>query len=99
MINEVMIVGIFHDEKGFIKINGRNYLQISIEVEKAFINSEGNYEKDYVDCLLWKGEADYLLEFKKECRWLSVNGRLERHEDKMYVFAEKIKYLDGMINS
>lgn len=98
MINEVIVIGQFNGENGFIVVHGKKYLQIQMLVEKAFVNSEGDYEKDCIECLLWKGEADRLLAMESESHWMSIKGRLETYEDKMYVVAEKIKYLDSMIN-
>ncbi|WP_412096985.1 hypothetical protein [Beduini sp.] len=99
MINEVIIIGTYKSEEGFIQLNGKKYLHILVEVEKAFINNEGFYEKDRIDCLLWKGEADRLLALAQDCHWISLKGRLEKHADQMYVMAEKIKYLDRMIHN
>ena len=41
MINEVVLVGKFKEEKGFIEYHQIPYLCITLEVEKAFKNQEG----------------------------------------------------------
>lgn len=98
MINEVVLVGKFKEEKGFIEYHQIPYLCITLEVEKAFKNQDGYYEKDEVDCLLWKGEAERLLDNLDHVCWLSIKGRLEKlNQDKMYVFAEKVKFLDSLL--
>ena len=35
MINEVIIIGTYKSEEGFIQLNGKKYLHILVEVEKA----------------------------------------------------------------
>lgn len=95
MINEVVLMGKVKNSNEYLKIDGKTYLMIQLTVEKPFRNNEGFFEYEVIECLLWKGEAERFLE--NECEWLSIKGRLILFENRMFVYAEKVKFLDYLL--
>ena len=45
--------------------NGLKTCELPIRVQRNFPNSEGVYETDFVDCVLWTGIAENTTEYCK----------------------------------
>ena len=68
MINNVVLVGRL-TKKPDLKFTttGTKYTQFSVAVQKKFKNQNGEYESDFINCLMWSTAAENfsLLESKK----------------------------------
>lgn len=70
---------------------------------KSSINSEGEYESDFINCTLWTGIAENTAEYCKKGDLLGVKGRIqtrvyEKDEEKKFiseVVAEKVTFLSS----
>ena len=55
MLNQVIVVGrIVRAPTLQVSENNKKYMNITLAVPRSFKNSEGVYETDYVDCILWE---------------------------------------------
>jgi single-strand DNA-binding protein len=103
MINQIVLVGrlVFEPELRTTE-SGRSLSRIRLAVDRSFKNSEGMYETDFIDCLLWKGIAETTTEYCTKGDLIGVKGRLqmrsyEKDGEKRYaseVVAEKVTFLD-----
>lgn len=82
----------------------KNQLKVTtlcIEVERAFKNNEGVYEKDVIVLTLWKGIADTILGISEIGAKIAVKGRVQSYlyekEDRTYYnydfVAEKVTFI------
>lgn len=105
MLNQLVMVGRLTKDPELKKTeNGTNVARITVAVPRSYKNSNGEYETDFVDCVLWSGVAESTTEYCKKGDLIGVKGRLqtrkyETEDEKvkhvMEVIAEKITFLSS----
>ena len=84
--------------------NNKNYAFITLAVPRSFKNSNGEYETDFVDCILWDVAATNTVEYCNKGDILGVRGRLQsrtiekENEEKrtvLEVICERITFLSS----
>lgn len=81
----------------------KEHSMITLAVQRAFKNSDGIYETDFIRCSLWNGIAQNTHEFCKKGDLVGIRGRLqvrsyeENNETKYIteVIAEKVTFLSS----
>lgn len=78
MLNNVVIVGrltkdpeVIETEKG----NKRTF--VIVAVPRAFKNSEGKYDTDFIKCTLWNVVAEHTCEYCKKGDVVGIKGRIQ----------------------
>lgn len=99
MLNQSIIVGrIVNDIK---KINKEDKkIKITLAVPRSYKNSEGEYDIDFIPCILWNSIAQNTLEYCKKGDIIGIKGRIQKLEkDKeMTLIAEKVTFLSTKEN-
>lgn len=105
MLNQTVIVGrLVKDPELNETENGNKVTNITLAVPRSFKNSDGEYETDFISCVLWKGIAENTAEYCKKGDLLGVKGRVQtrNYEDKeeqrhfvMEIVAEKVTFLSS----
>ena len=108
MLNQFVIVGrLVRDPELHETENGKKVTTITLAVPRSYKNSSGEYETDFVNCVLWAGVAQNTTEYCKKGDLLGVKGRVqtrnvEGKDDKtlhiMEMVAEKITFLSSKKN-
>lgn len=102
MLNQAVIVGrIVKDPELRETENGNKVTNIVLAVPRSFKNSEGEYETDFISCVLWKGIAESTTEYCKKGDLVGIKGRLqsrkiedvEKTRTVMELVAEKVTFL------
>ncbi len=102
MLNQIVIVGrLVKDPELKQTESGKNVTNITLAVPRSYKNPNGEYETDYIDCILWTGIAENTTTYCKKGDLLGVKGRVqtrvyEKEEAKKYiteVVAEKVTFL------
>lgn len=102
MLNQTVIVGrIVKDPELKETETGKKVTNITLAVPRSFKNMNGEYETDYIPCVLWKGVAESTTQYCKKGDLVGIKGRIqsrsyEIEEDKKYVVelvAEKVTFL------
>lgn len=104
VLNQIIIVGRLVKDP-FIREtdSGIKVSNITLAVDRNFKNSNGEYETDFLDCILWKGIAASTAEYCRQGDLIGVKGRLQSrvyvndNGDKKYtkeVVAEKVTFLN-----
>ena len=103
MLNQIVIVGrLVRDPELRQTENGKKVTNITLAVPRSYKNSNGQYETDFVDCVLWTGIAENTTEYCRRGDILGVKGRVqtrvfESEDDKKKyvteVVAEKVSFL------
>lgn len=78
MINNVVLVGRL-TKKPELKFttNGTKYTQFSIAVQKKFKNQSGEYESDFISCLMWSTAAENFIKFTNKGSLVGIEGRIQ----------------------
>jgi len=103
MLNQIVIVGrLVRDPELRQTEAGKKVTNITLAVPRSYKNSNGEYETDFIDCVLWTGIAENTSEYCKRGDILGVKGRVQTRvleaedEKKRYVtevVAEKVSFL------
>ena len=103
MLNQVVMVGRLTKEPEIRETeNGTKVTNITIAIPRPYKNDVGEYETDFIDCVLWKDVAENTCEYCKKGDLLGVRGRVQMRTieskegdsiRKMDIFAERITFL------
>ena len=105
MLNHVILVGRLtntHEVK--VLDNGKKRSSVVLAVPRNYKNSNGEYETDFVDCVLWTTVAENTAEYCKVGDMIGVKGRLQSRyventegvkKKKTEVVAERITFLSS----
>lgn len=99
MLNQSIIIGrIVNDIK---KINKEDKkIKITLAVPRSYKNSEGEYDIDFIPCILWNSIAQSTLEYCKKGDLIGIKGRIQKLEEdeEMTLIAEKVTFLSTKEN-
>lgn len=103
-MNQSVVVGrLVRDPELRETEKGNKVTAITLAVPRGYKNTEGEYESDFISCVLWKGIAENTVNYCHKGDLLAVKGRLhsrmiEEEEKKRYVMeviAEKVNFLSN----
>src|SRR5690625_7798044 len=78
MINRVTLVGrLTKDVDLRYTQNGIAVANFSIAVQRNFKNQNGDYDADFINCVVWRKPAENLANYMKKGSQVGVDGRLQ----------------------
>lgn len=78
MLNQTVIVGrLVKDPELKITDTGKKVTKITLAVPRAFKNTNGEYDTDFIDCTLWTGIAECTSEYCQKGDTLGIKGRIQ----------------------
>lgn len=105
MLNQTVIVGrLVREPELFETDSGSKVTNITLAVPRSYKNSKGEYDTDFINCVLWKGIAENATEYCSKGDLIGVKGRIQTRtididvDKKKYiteVVAEKVTYLSN----
>lgn len=104
MLNQVVLVGrLVQDLEVKKDENGKSVVNLTLAVPRPYKNSNGEYETDFISCLLYNAMADNTTEYCKKGDLLGIKGRLQtrKYEENdvfkyvQEVVAEKVSFLSS----
>ncbi len=78
MINHVVVVGRL-TRKPELKFTstGTKYTQFSVATQRNFKNKSGEYEADFINCLMWRTAAENFVKFTDKGSLVGIEGRIQ----------------------
>lgn len=105
MLNQTVLVGrLVRDPELYETESGNKVTNITLAVPRSYKNSNGEYDTDYINCVLWKGIAESASEYCHKGDLLGIKGRIqtrtidlddETKKNITEVVAEKVTYLSS----
>jgi len=105
MINRVTLVGrLTKDVDLRYTQNGIAVANFSIAVQRNFKNQNGDYDADFINCVVWRKPAENLANYMKKGSQVGVDGRLQsrtyKDKDGKTVFvtevvADSVQFLES----
>lgn len=105
MLNQAVLVGrIVYDPELRETDNGNKVANVTLAVPRSFKNSDGEYDTDFISCVLWKGVAENTVEYCKKGDLVGIKGRIQTrdveleddsHHKYVEVVAEKVTFLSS----
>ena len=99
MLNQVVFVGRLTKQPTIKELeSGQKVAEIKLAIPRAYKNSEGIYETDFISCSIFGNVAEKTCEYCKMGDLVGVKGRLESKDDKIIVVGEKVTFLSSSKN-
>ena len=108
MINHIILVGrLVQTPQLHLTENGKKKSEVTLAVPRAYKNLDGEYETDFLDCVLWTNVAESTSEYCKVGDIIGVKGRIQTRmiskEDgtkykKVEIIAERVTFLSSKSN-
>ncbi len=105
MLNQSILVGrIVREPEVKETDNGTKVTNITLAVQRPFKNNNGEYNTDFISCVLWKGIAESTAEYCKKGDLIGIRGRIQtrQYEDELEetknvveVVAERVTFLSS----
>lgn len=93
LLNQFVIVGrLVENPKTEEKDKG---VIITLAIPRSYKNKDGEYDTDFISCILWNSIAENTSEYCKKGDLLGVKGRLASKENRIEAIAEKITFLSN----
>ncbi|MGP4073129.1 single-stranded DNA-binding protein [Piscibacillus sp. B03] len=105
MLNRVVLVGrLTKDPDLRYTPNGVAVANFTLAVNRPFSNQQGNREADFINCVIWRRQAENLANYMKKGSMVGVDGRIQTRsfdgQDGKRVFitevvAESVQFLES----
>ncbi len=104
MLNQSILVGrIVKDPEVRETENGNKVTNITLAVQRPYKNINGEYDTDFISCVLWKGVAESTAEYCKKGDLIGIRGRIQTRVNEtdevrhnlMEVVAERVTFLSS----
>ena len=104
MLNQLVLVGRLVKKPELRESENKiKYAYMTLAVPRSFKNTDGKYDTDFIDCILWDSVATNTYEYCDKGDIVGIRGRLqtrvvenekEKHNQKVLeVVCEKITFL------
>ena len=92
MLNQAVLVGrIVYDPELRETDNGNKVANVTLAVPRSFKNSDGEYDTDFISCVLWKGVAENTVEYCKKGDL--VGSKVIRYSlKKVFIYNRLLKF-------
>lgn len=78
MVNNVVLIGrLTKDVELKSTTNGMSVCSFMLAVNRNFKNNNGEYEADFINCVAFKGTADFMNQYLNKGNQISVTGRIQ----------------------
>lgn len=105
MLNQVVCVGRLVQEPTVETTDsGKERTKVTLAVPRSYKNADGEYETDFVDCILWGGVASNTSEYCHKGDLIGIKGRIEtsnyeteagEKKKATQIVAEKVTFLSN----
>ncbi len=104
MLNQAVLVGRIVQEPEVKDTDKGKVSNITLAVPRPFKNSNGEYDTDFISCVLWKGVAESTKEYCKKGDLVGIKGRIQTrsveledqtHKQFVEVIAERVTFLSS----
>ena len=106
MHNLVYLIGRLTSDPTITKIEGKGDIgKITLAVTRSYKNEEGQYDVDFLDCVLWNGIANHVVEYCHKGDLVGLKGRIQTRQYETEdgskhkiteIVADKISFLSSV---
>ncbi len=104
-MNKILLVGrLTRDPEVRSTSTGTSIVNFTVAVSRNFKNKEGNYDADFLPCVAYRAQADFVSKYFKKGSLIGVEGRVQTRSydaqdgSKRYVtevVVENIEFVGG----
>ena len=93
MLNQAVLVGRVSNLPELKKENNKRILEVTISVPRSYKNDAGEYETDFLKCILYNEIANNTKEYCKIGDMIGIKGRIQNINNLTSIIAEKVTFL------
>lgn len=94
MLNQVIIVGRVVEEPTIKeKEDEKKLCTITLAVPRSYKNVNGEYDVDFIPCILWNAIAQNTVEYVRKGDVVAIKGRIQTNDNQINIIAEKVTFL------
>lgn len=76
-MNKVILIGnLCRDPERRTTQNGTSVTTFSVAVQRNYKNAEGGYDADFINCVAWRGTADFVANYFSKGEKICLEGSL-----------------------
>ena len=95
MINNVVLVGrLTKDPELKQTSSGIYFSNFTLAVNRSFKNDSGETEADFINCIVWRNQAENLCKYMKKGSLIGVEGRIQTRS---YETEEGMRYITEVV--
>ena len=102
-MNHVVLIGrLTRDPEARQTPNGVSTSKFTIAVKRDYRNSNGGYDSDFINCVAWRGTADFVNRYIGKGRMVAVEGSIQtgsyndRNGVKKYTFDVRVNGVEAL---
>lgn len=77
-MNQIILVGLLVKTPEVVTTeSGKNMSYIILAIPRSYKNENGEYDTDFLDCILWNSVAENTSEYCKQGDVIGVKGRVQ----------------------
>jgi len=103
MLNQIVLVGRLTRNITVNKSENGKVATLTLAIPRSFKNSDGSYDTDFVDCVVFDSVATNTSEYCKKGDIVGVKGRIQtklvekegKKENVIDIIAEKVTFLSS----
>ena len=105
MLNQIVLVGRLVKTPEVISTeSGKSMTYLTLAIPRSFKNADGEYDTDFIDCVLWNTVAESASEYCRKGDIRGVKGRIQscivenakgKNYNKIEVVAERVTFLSS----
>lgn len=104
MLNQIVLVGRLVKGVELEKEGDKNVAIMSLAIPRSYKNENGEYDTDFINCILWNSIAENTSEYCRKGDIVGVKGRVQSRtiekedgtkENKIEIIAEKVTFLSS----
>lgn len=81
MVNRVVLVGrITRDPEIRYLQNGAATVSFSLAIDRPYTSQNGERQADFVNCVAWRNQAEFISRFIKKGYMMAVEGRIQTRQ-------------------
>ena len=95
-MNNLTLVGRLTGDPEVKELSDGTYrTSINLAISRDYRNSEGNYDADFIKCVLWNGIASATKDYCHKGDVVGVKGKLQSRNYVTEVIVEKITFISS----
>ncbi len=80
-MNKVVLIGrITKDPEVRYTTNGLPNVLFTLAVDRGMRDANGNRQADFISCVAWRGQADFISRYIKKGYLLAIDGRIQTRQ-------------------
>lgn len=90
MLNQILLIGKIKNIQKNIKISSKEFIKVSLVVQRNYKNFNGQFDCDLINLFFWKDILASHRQLLINNNFVAIKGRVENHNGKELLIGELI---------